>query len=1178
MAVSEVAGALGDWGVSLKPDTPQDILDRLGYYGHVAITAAPVDPELYGDALLKSARYVGVNLQRSFGDDNKKIGGQGMVYWLGDGEDKGQVIEDPLNFTSATFSAAFDDLLPTSVQPGTIFEQVGTYTKQVVFQTPRTALDYLCSLFDCEYRVNGDGTVDAGTIEQLFVTTPKAAILRNRSGLEMDYRALKGRGSLDSDVKDFTTRVVLLAQDQEGGTGTVTAAKDILPQLNPYVDLFGNPIKITRIIEETETDAGNAPARAQLQLNRFTSPRDSLKLTTKYYDIRGDIAAGDYVWVYDPEAKLVNPANAIDFHGQEIQPMKLRVFRLSWPIERGMGVAFRSQDGTWVDLSNWVVWENGDTDVVVGGYNRSLTSVGGPVQQPGAGNAPNTTTPGKVEWTDTWLSGTYQNETTGMTEAQLVLEWELPLNTDNSVIQDGQRYEIRYRTSDLATFPVTHQDMSTWRHNTLTGREKSPIPQTIGAWQTMSVSWGDLQYLVMGLQPGVAYDFQIRAIDTGMPINVGVWSDVKTVITNRDQTPPKTPAACEVAASPAALQFIHYLGIAEGGEFNLPMDLNHLKFHVGTTHDFTTVDEPVDIGNGTLAGKATANQGMIRGHIPVVVTINIRSTTDVWVRVVAVDNDGNESAPSAAVQAKAQLIDDAYISRLSVSKVMAGTILSDWIIGAKMATGTQGARVEVAWYGIHAYNMQNLRTLVIDSQTGSVSVVGTLETGVAGRRIKLSGETNDLEFFPENGETRKAKIFSYIPSNYPNDIVIEMRSIDSDTSDYFSRFYLLPDRADMLISPQGEGGDLLSKSSIRVSKESVAVESSTITGVSGAFSRKVRSQVWVGDNGSVELSSWGETGGTQALAMVTNTEVTLEKRTNGVRDGGYIWLRGASPDEGSTVFGYRTADNSINRWISMNRSELSLIFDTRTFTRMTDKKWTQVVDGFVRLSSVGDGMEVWGTTYTSRVGGINNGRVVYKTDDNNKDIFFYDAAGQLAIAQTFDRGQTGTFVKNFVIPHPGDDSRWLVHGCTESPWGGVEYWGEAIVEDGQVTVPLPGYFEDLCEIDRRNVQVTVLAERDPSDRERLPRVNPLPTPPAPPMDLSGNVLAPPKPPPGRVSLVQATYPENGEFTIFGEGTVPTFRVYWLVKAVRRDAAFLVEPTKDQVTVYGDGPYRFIEEN
>jgi hypothetical protein len=262
----------------------------------------------------------------------------------------------------------------------------------------------------------------------------------------------------------------------------------------------------------------------------------------------------------------------------------------------------------------------------------------------------------------------------------------------------------------------------------------------------------------------------------------------------------------------------------------------------------------------------------------------------------------------------------------------------------------------------------------------------------------------------------------------------------------------------------------------------------------------------------------------------------------------------------------------------MSQDEIGIVFNSTNFTNQIANRWRCVVEGFVRISTVDDGTEIWGTTYTNRVGGILNGRVVYKTDDNNVDVFFYDAGSGIAIAQTSDRGQTGSFVKNFVIPNPTAEDRWLVHGCTESPHAGVEYWGEAVVEDGEVTVPLPGYFEDLTQVERRMVQVTVVAERNPKDREKLKRRRARKQRAAPPQDLSGNVLAPPKVPPGRASLVQATYPEGGEFTIYSEGPVDTFRVFWLVKAVRKDVPdLIVEPLKADVRVSGIGPYTFIEE-
>src|SRR5690606_3505161 len=125
--------------------------------------------------------------------------------------------------------------------------------------------------------------------------------------------------------------------------------------------------------------------------------------------------------------------------------------------------------------------------------------------------------------------------------------------------------------------------------------------------------------------------------------------------------------------------------------------------------------------------------------------------------------------------------------------------------------------------------------------------------------------------------------------------------------------------------------------------------------------------------------------------------------------------------------------------------------------------------------------------------------------------------------------------KPFVIQHPVDPDRWLVHGCTESPMAGVEYWGEAEVVGGEAVVELPSYFESLTLAENRQVQLTPVDE---------------------------------------LCMVAASRIEDGRFTIKCSGPDGT-KVAWLVKAERRDAAgFEVEPLKSEVSVRGDGPYRY----
>ena len=77
-------------------------------------------------------------------------------------------------------------------------------------------------------------------------------------------------------------------------------------------------------------------------------------------------------------------------------------------------------------------------------------------------------------------------------------------------------------------------------------------------------------------------------------------------------------------------------------------------------------------------------------------------------------------------------------------------------------------------------------------------------------------------------------------------------------------------------------------------------------------------------------------------------------------------------------------------------------------------------------------------------------------------------AGDTSI--TGDLRVSGT--KNFRIAHPTKTGHHLLHGATESPVSGVEYWGEEALDDhGRFTVDLPEYFEALTDREGRSVLV-----------------------------------------------------------------------------------------------------------
>lgn len=130
--------------------------------------------------------------------------------------------------------------------------------------------------------------------------------------------------------------------------------------------------------------------------------------------------------------------------------------------------------------------------------------------------------------------------------------------------------------------------------------------------------------------------------------------------------------------------------------------------------------------------------------------------------------------------------------------------------------------------------------------------------------------------------------------------------------------------------------------------------------------------------------------------------------------------------------------------------------------------------------------------------------------------------------------------KSFVIDHPLDPDRYLVHACLEGPEAAVFYRGKVELEDGKAEVVLPDYFEVLTVEGTATVQVSAVL-----DDEDAP-----------------------------LFCVGATEVKDGRFVVRG---APSGTVAWRVEATRADVpAVIVEPLKSDVSVHGSGPYRWVE--
>jgi hypothetical protein len=154
----------------------------------------------------------------------------------------------------------------------------------------------------------------------------------------------------------------------------------------------------------------------------------------------------------------------------------------------------------------------------------------------------------------------------------------------------------------------------------------------------------------------------------------------------------------------------------------------------------------------------------------------------------------------------------------------------------------------------------------------------------------------------------------------------------------------------------------------------------------------------------------------------------------------------------------------------------------------------------------------------------------------------YDFAtfGNTPTAIQIWNANTGVF-KTFIIEHPTDSGRYLVHATLEGPEGAVFYRGTARLEKGRAEISLPPYFESLTHSTDRTVLLTNLGGFD--------RI--------------------------AVDLDKGAKITNGRFVVISDNPNSEQQFDWEVEAVRKDVPrLIVSPRKDEISVMGFGPYTF----
>ena len=128
-------------------------------------------------------------------------------------------------------------------------------------------------------------------------------------------------------------------------------------------------------------------------------------------------------------------------------------------------------------------------------------------------------------------------------------------------------------------------------------------------------------------------------------------------------------------------------------------------------------------------------------------------------------------------------------------------------------------------------------------------------------------------------------------------------------------------------------------------------------------------------------------------------------------------------------------------------------------------------------------------------------------------------------------GPTGDANKTFIIEHPLDNSKYLVHACLEGPEAGVYYRGKATIENNlSVIIQLPNYVSPLAT--NLSVQVTPIYSKDNKSK----------------------------------NIYETSEIENNQFTVYGKNGC----FYWTVYGTKDEIH--VEVNKSAINVQRNGPY------
>lgn len=368
--INERIMSQGSFDLAFTLEAPLSLWKDISEFGHILITPQAVDHRLLDDAtMLATSRYTGVILNKKLDETGLKLNGASLVWWLGDDQGRADVLETKVTLTSSTLDNALTNVLPTAITKGTVTEPAGTtYTGEHQWESPLEAVRTIVASMGCEYRVNPDGTIDAGPNNSVYnIDDADIQVVVTRKRYSGGDSLLKGVDvdamRTELDARNYISRAIVTTVDSNN-VETLVGGQDRSPAPT-YKDLFGNTIDRVLKLETSGTPV-EVTLYLTTQMNENTLIQN-MDISTEFYEIAsGDMRVGDAFWAYDPPAFDTSAdasPNEVWFRGGPIFPEKLRLIAASWPVRPGMGIYYRPPTASpvaddYLDLTPYVKYED----------------------------------------------------------------------------------------------------------------------------------------------------------------------------------------------------------------------------------------------------------------------------------------------------------------------------------------------------------------------------------------------------------------------------------------------------------------------------------------------------------------------------------------------------------------------------------------------------------------------------------------------------------------------------------------------------------------------------------------------------------------------------------------------------------------------------------------------------